>query len=287
MNNVEFDTAFDVMYNNITSNQAPGLNLYEKSLFLTQAQSHIIREYFNSKIDQAGGGYDGNQKRQYDFSTITKHTELPQIEPTDKFDQRSFVYKFPDDWFLTLNEQLVIEHYESDNGTNVLKGTKYVPVRQLSMNEYDRLMSKPYKYPAKDVAWRIINDNSWSETVHNDDTDEDETTYYTNKPTIELIVRKGSTDTIDYRMRYVRKPKPIILEPRLDSYNVSIDGIGYGDGNTYTYSPANPTGLSTITECELPEILHKEILERAVVMAKSVWMSNTQQRSNQNERSER
>ena len=30
----EFSTEFDVLYNNVTSNQAPGLNEYEKSLFL-------------------------------------------------------------------------------------------------------------------------------------------------------------------------------------------------------------------------------------------------------------
>ena len=31
----EFSNQFDVLYNNITSNQAPGLNEYEKSVFLT------------------------------------------------------------------------------------------------------------------------------------------------------------------------------------------------------------------------------------------------------------
>lgn len=33
----EFSDEFDVLYNNITSNQAPGLNEYEKSVFLTKA----------------------------------------------------------------------------------------------------------------------------------------------------------------------------------------------------------------------------------------------------------
>ena len=33
MNNTEFSNQFDVFYNNITSNQAPGLNEYEKSVF--------------------------------------------------------------------------------------------------------------------------------------------------------------------------------------------------------------------------------------------------------------
>lgn len=37
---------FDILYNNITSNQAPGLNVYEKSLFLTKAQDELIKNYF-------------------------------------------------------------------------------------------------------------------------------------------------------------------------------------------------------------------------------------------------
>ena len=30
----EFSTEFDILYNNISSNMAPGLNEYEKSVFL-------------------------------------------------------------------------------------------------------------------------------------------------------------------------------------------------------------------------------------------------------------
>lgn len=35
MNNKEFSREFDILYNNIMSNSAPGLNEYEKSVFLT------------------------------------------------------------------------------------------------------------------------------------------------------------------------------------------------------------------------------------------------------------
>jgi len=33
----EFSNEFDLLYNNIMSNSAPGLNEYEKSVFLTKA----------------------------------------------------------------------------------------------------------------------------------------------------------------------------------------------------------------------------------------------------------
>ena len=38
MTTQEFSNEFDILYNNIMSNSAPGLNEYEKSIFLTQAQ---------------------------------------------------------------------------------------------------------------------------------------------------------------------------------------------------------------------------------------------------------
>ena len=68
MTTQEFSNEFDVLYNNIMSNQAPGLNEYEKSVFLTKAQSQLVNEYFNNRTDGfGGGGFDGSQKRQYDF----------------------------------------------------------------------------------------------------------------------------------------------------------------------------------------------------------------------------
>ncbi len=66
----EFSNEFDVLYNNIMSNQAPGLDEYEKSVFLTKAQSEIIKNYFNPKGNKYQEGFDGSQKRQVDFSIL-------------------------------------------------------------------------------------------------------------------------------------------------------------------------------------------------------------------------
>ena len=47
MTTQEFSNEFEVLYNNIMSNQAPGLDEYEKSIFLTKAQEELVRDYFN------------------------------------------------------------------------------------------------------------------------------------------------------------------------------------------------------------------------------------------------
>ena len=42
----EFSSQFDILYDNITSGKAPGLNDYEKSVLLTKAQDQLIKKLF-------------------------------------------------------------------------------------------------------------------------------------------------------------------------------------------------------------------------------------------------
>lgn len=158
----EFSTEFDVLYNNVTSNQAPGLNEYEKSVFLTKAQSQLVNEYFNSRTDGFGGGFDGSQKRQYDFSGLVRverlfdiNTFKERVDATEKLDRRSKVFLFPQNYFLAVNEILSDE-----------KGQ--YSVIPLSYTEYQRLMLKPYNFPVKRAAWRILTDKKNCNYVHED-----------------------------------------------------------------------------------------------------------------------
>ena len=163
MNLSEFSNTFDVLWNNITSNQAPGLSEYEKSVFLTKGQSQLVNEYFNNRTDGFGGGFDGSQKRQYDFSGLVRVEELynvntfrERIDSTEKLDKRSKVFLFPENYFLAVNEIL------SD-------GRWQYSVIPLSYAEYQRVMTKPYNFPIKRGAWRIFTDkkncNVWEGTI--------------------------------------------------------------------------------------------------------------------------
>mgnify|MGYP006975185555 CR=1 FL=1 len=54
MTNNEFSNEFDVLYQNITSNQAPGLDEYEKSVFLSKPylyQTFYGKQYFVNFLD--------------------------------------------------------------------------------------------------------------------------------------------------------------------------------------------------------------------------------------------
>lgn len=158
MNTAEFSNEFDILYNNIASNQAPGLDEYEKSVFLTKAQKQIVRSYFEGMLNKSMKGFDASQKRQYDFSTLIRNVNLPcysqlqqnsviaeslneNIEP---FDSRSYIYLTPVDLFLTINESLVDS-----------SGRRF-SILPIDFSEYSRLMLKPYGFPLKRQAWRLI-----------------------------------------------------------------------------------------------------------------------------------
>ena len=49
MTNEEFNNEFDIYYNNIASNQSPGLDEYEKSVILTKAQEEVVLSLYGGK----------------------------------------------------------------------------------------------------------------------------------------------------------------------------------------------------------------------------------------------
>ena len=159
MTTSEFSNEFDVLYNNIASNAAPGINEYEKSIFLTRAQSEIVRSYFepNNKVRT---GFDGSEKRQYDFSILMRTASLfnintvnERITSDEKIDKRSQVFIFPEDYFLSVNEVIT-------------DSSQFYSVLPITYDEYQRMMTKPYPYPPKRVAWRIISDKKNCNYIH-------------------------------------------------------------------------------------------------------------------------
>jgi len=284
MTALDFSNKFDVLYNNITSNQAPGLDEFEKSTFLTKAQDEIIKNYFLKQSNPKQAGFDDNQKRQADFANImgTKNVTSDFDDPKYVFQDNSKSYSIGEGVFLIVNERIKVTRAGSNT---------FLTVKPISYEEFDRLTQKPYKYPTHYQAWRLmVEDNK----------------------TVDLVV--GPTDTItEYHVRYIKTPHPIIVGPITP---LKINGWEYLEANsedvtdfstTPTYSvgafvkkdgkiykcTATHTGawngdhftlvindLSKVVyadaPCELDEILHEEILQRAVELAKVAWTANGQ-----------
>lgn len=237
MTTKEFSDQFDVLYNNITSNQAVNLNEYEKSVFLTKAQDELVKNYFVPEGNPHQKGFDGNQKRQIDFSMLMDKGEGTLTEQGGAIDPRGLHFLLPSNIMYIVNESV-----QFHTGGNVIGIRQVIP---LAYDEYTRLMSKPYKEPVKYQAWRLITDKESS------------------TPGVDIIItssdkKKYVTDNnqgIKYVIRFVRRPRPIILDDFVSTLGEDI----------------SIHGRNTITECELDPSIHEEILQRAVELAKIAW----------------
>lgn len=274
MTTTEFSNQFDLLYNNISSNQAPGLNEYEKSVFLTKAQDEIVKNYFQAESNgnTVKKGFDDTAIRQMDFSdlimskTIQEETgdnAIPSVDP------RALVYKISKDdrVYIIINESLYLMANNKDGKLEVNGIRQVVPIKY---TEYMRLMTKPFKEPLKNTAWRIITQGRVGDVNVDATTSTDNPTTVDKKkvsPKVEIVItsadknkykKNGETNTIKYNIRYVRKPRPIILTDLSDSFGDDISIDGYKKAMT----------------CELNESTHEAILQRAVELAKIAWAGN-------------
>lgn len=279
MNNIEFSNQFDVLYNNITSNQAPGLNEYEKSVFLTKAQDEVLKNYFNPKSNSKQEGYDDTIKRQADFSGLMREKAgTIEANPASQFDPRSIVYKVPTDVYLIINEQILLKSGNTTNGIRQILPINY--------DEYRRMMSKPYKEPLKYQAWRLFTST--------------ESNSFNGQRIAEIIMTstdKNSNYDKEYKIRYIKFPKPIILSDFSGSFGEDISINGYnGSEDNYSESdliknwntatperknaylarhsnqpPTSSTVWTVWDPCELDPVIHEEILQRAVELARVAW----------------
>lgn len=209
----EFSSEFDLLYNNVSSAQAPGLTEYEKSVFLTKAQDEIIKNYFTNV--QGGNKYqqgvEDSEKRYADFSALLTVAVL-NAETTDAvpFDERGKIFRLPDGNSDTKKVMIVItETFKTGNkipGSEESLLTSYQVV-PLKFDEYIRLMSKPSSDPLKKQVWKLMGNSE------------------SGNGSIEIVPhwKDKNNDTNVLVLKYIRKPHPIILED-LDVQGLSIEG---------------------------------------------------------------
>lgn len=254
MNRTEMRNEFVVLYNNIMSNQAPGLNDYEISVFLTKGQDEILKDYANPKGNKYQEGIDDSLKRQIDFSNLINTIALEKQDSLINYvkrDPRSQVFKVAISSYDTImfitNEYAMTEFGSTDM-------QHYISVQPISYTEYQRLMAKPYKWPVFGQAWRLINSvNRGNASSGNE--------YFE-------LVCKETIPSNSYFVEFIRKPYPIIVSDLGQNSGVSIDGY---------YLPM---------DCELDSILHNEIVQRAVELAKAAYVGDLNATIQMGQRSE-
>lgn len=202
---------FNILYNNITSNQAPGLSDNEIKTFLNQAQEAIVTELYNGNLKDS---FESSEAYTRYLSSIV--TQVKITEESDTFEEdytnnlhfdniESKAVKLEDDVFF-----IVYEQSKLDGNTAIVIPTTH--------NTLYHVVSNPFKGPNNRRVLRVSIDN-----------------------VIELYYPKSSHLT-EYIYRYVKKPTSV-------------------------------KDLSVDESLDLPEVLHRTILLRAVQLAKAVWQS--------------
>ena len=185
MTRYEFSNEFDIMFNNIMSDSAPGLTEYEKSVFLTRAQDSVIDALYNGSFERSE-----ELRRSLDVITVEQiedYKEIKRIKP-DHFHHTLFN--------LRDNARYIVfeaAQYDDPDACNDGEWVQVIPER---LDDLHRDLKNPFRGPSLNRVLRL------------------------DSPQIELVskYRIGK-----YLYKYIREPYPIILEPLEDG--LSIGGL--------------------------------------------------------------
>lgn len=227
----EFNNEFDIRYDSIAGKSAPSIDMYEKSVYFTTAQLEIIKNRYDPASNRKQKGFEGSEKRRVDLKELIRDYKTTEFFTNDNVinDFSQFV-KIPSDTFLIVNEQVRASRKNC---------TKTLDVVPKTHDEYNVEIKNPFKRPNERKVWRM-------DYATQDDS-----------KTLELIPA-SDVSLIEYHMRYIKHPRPIILvdlNQEFPNENLTIDG--------YT----------SVLECELDKSLHQEILNRAVELATGDYKS--------------
>ena len=220
----EFSLEFDLLYNNIMSNKAPGLSGYEKSLFLTQAQESIVLDIYSGKY---GDSFERTEETTSYLNQLLKQRTYNNGEFTEgnKLDTRSIFVTLPEDiWFKTGETATIMD----DSYKCQVDGLREVMVFPVTQDTLVRTKRSPFRGPNERRILRLDS----------------------GKNQVELI---SNYEIFTYTVRYLSRPEPIILKEL-------PQGLTIG-------------GKSSPQTCLLNTAIHKAILSKAVLIAKSSWES--------------
>ena len=76
----ELRNLFDIQYNNIFSGYAPGINDYERSIYLTKAVKELVQTYYTGQAD--GNSVDSTEELRELLAFYTKEKNISELQQT-------------------------------------------------------------------------------------------------------------------------------------------------------------------------------------------------------------
>lgn len=218
MNVQELSNLFDTLLqpyitkDNFGKQNTLAFDEYEKSIFLTKAQEQIVLELYQ-ELEQS------EEVRKYLSNLIKTDNYAPvgeQDETLINNNFKSYKVEISNDILFMIYEQCTLS--DENNCIN----NKIVSVVPTIHDDLDKVLKNPFKSPNSRKVIRLDFDNK-----------------------IELISKYNITN---YKVRYLKKPNPIILVALEDNLSINNGDTKVSNGET------NP-------------ILHERIVQRAVQLA--------------------
>lgn len=231
MNLEEFSNEFDVLIDNARAGGASirSLNEYDKSVFLTEAQDQIVKAYYES--------FEQSEK-----CRKALHNLIATGSTNDSYVERGVQSVRYDNRYYPLEKDVMFVIYEwcTILSEKQCLSNKRVPVIPIPYDDIAKVIANPFKGPNSRRIIRIDNHNEEGTVA---------------ELMIPSIYIDDEDATVTYNYRYIRKPKPIILE---DLGSLTIEGE------------------HKASECELNESVHRTILEGAVKLALATKITTQQ-----------
>lgn len=218
MNVQELSNLFDTLLqpyitkDNFGKQNTLAFDEYEKSIFLTKAQEQIVLELYQ-ELEQS------EEVRKYLSNLIKTDNYAPvgeQDETLINNNFKSYKVEISNDILFMIYEQCTLS--DKNNCIN----NKIVSVVPTIHDDLDKVLKNPFKSPNSRKVIRLDFDNK-----------------------IELISKYNISN---YKVRYLKKPNPIILVALEDNLSINNGDTKVSNGET------NP-------------ILHERIVQRAVQLA--------------------
>lgn len=185
----DWSIEFDLLYNNISSNQAPGLTDYEKSRFLTQAQESVILDFYKGT---QGDAFETTEEVTRYLSFLVREQKLPTMfESLDRGVNKQRIptaILIPDLWF-------VVYQYAK------LTDEKEVIITPTTHEKLFKDLNNPFRGPSKNRMLSVSDD----EGIH---------IYSDSKNTINYVI-----------LKYLRRPSDIIINTDTDGNLKTDDNI--------------------------------------------------------------
>ena len=176
--NLQMYNDFQLVYNNLASNLAPGLTTQEISMYLTKAYHSLVSQLYQS--------YEKDEFSRQALSPLTSSKKItPSSEPMDKIVPEAVLFELTDDILYIVNESIEM----SSNALKCFKNRR-IKVIPITHDDFFSAYENPFRLNQTTALRLNIS--------------------HEGKRFSEIVCKDSHIK--NYSIRYLRKPLPIVLE---------------------------------------------------------------------------